>query len=56
MIIRHALNFTVHLTAGIAVGALAVTGGKLLKRRAAEDWHPPARPPARDDIVDAVPD
>jgi hypothetical protein len=56
MIIRHALNFTVHLAAGIAVGALAVTAGKLLKRRAAEDWRPPARPAPRDDTVDAVPD
>ena len=53
MIIRHALNFTVHLVAGIVVGALAVTACNTIKRRKADDWRAPARPAARDDTVDA---
>ena len=38
MIIRHALNFTAHLVAGVAVGALAVTALRKIKRRDEEQW------------------
>lgn len=56
MIIRQALNFTAHLVAGVAVGALAVTAYKALKRRDDDGWVPSARaveqPPARPDEHD----
>ncbi len=38
MIIRHALNFTAHLVAGMAMGALAVTAVKALRQRDREEW------------------
>ena len=53
MIIRHTLNFTAHLVAGVAVGALAVTAYKALKRRDADDWQVPVRPGRGDDTVEA---
>lgn len=43
MIIRQALNFTAHLVAGTAVGALAVTAYSALKRRQDDEWRDTAQ-------------
>lgn len=53
MIIRQALNFTAHLVAGIAVGALAVTTYKALKRRDRDDWTASAGPDDGNEAVES---
>ena len=54
MIIRQALNFSAHLVAGIAVGALAVAAYRALKRRQDDEWRGAAPLEQGDDTVESV--
>lgn len=53
MIIRQALNFTAHLVAGVAVGALAVTAYKALKRRDRDEWVEPVSPDQENEPIES---
>lgn len=52
MIIRQALNFTAHLAAGVAVGALAVTALRALRRRQHEHWTDRVEPEDANDAIE----
>ncbi len=54
MIVRQTLNFAAHLVAGIAVGALAVTAYRALKRRQDEEWRSAAPLEQADETVESV--
>ena len=54
MIVRQALNFTAHLVAGIAVGALAMTTYRALKRRQEDQWRGATPLEQEDETVESV--
>lgn len=54
MIVRQTLNFGAHLVAGIAVGALAVTAYRAIKRRKDDKWRGKAELEPGDETVDSV--
>ena len=54
MIVRQALNFTAHLVAGIAFGALAVTAYRAMKRRKDDEWRGTAPSEQGDETVESV--
>lgn len=54
MIVRQTLNFAAHLIAGIAVGALAVTAYRALKRRQKDKWRGTAPSEQGDETVESV--
>jgi len=54
MIFRQALNFTAHLVAGIAVGALAVTAYRALKQRQDEERRRTAQRDRGDETVESI--
>ncbi len=53
MIIRQALNFTVHMAAGMAFGALAVAACRAMKRRQDDHWSASAPPESDEETVEA---
>ena len=54
MIVRQTLNFATHLVAGIAVGALAVSAYRALKRRQDDEWRGKAPSDQRYETVESV--
>ena len=53
MIIRQALNFTVHMAAGIVFGALAIAACKAMKRRRDDHWRASPPPESAEETVEA---